>query len=584
MSKNPTYNQGGAKDAKGKGGAGSYKITSIKTKNKTYKATTKTVKEGKGKKKKPVTYLFIGGLRYDISGMNKKQLKALEKQIKTQLTSYEKMGVTPHTDKNGNLSLTNAKGISEEDLEKEKLQLDNTVSGYATKIINNYINVEGMPYQFMESVDPRYNLSTKSNSKESKYGRKYSEKIIARMPLVFFTPVKPIFMDDFNQSDVSTALQALVTGTGLDQDLLQGNGRYYSVKFDYTTYYRYLNMMLHAMAYYLDIGDETYIVPGTNTAKQIKKISWEKDNSDAFATFYSAAENVVFYADSLNQVTETFTNETMESSIASSINGFADQMKEIDQLVGGAAKKSKDMASEVLQNITKVLEPVVSKLGGGILGSLAEYGVDTVLNGGKIIFPKIWANSTHNTSYSINFKLRSPDHDTLSLYINILKPYAKLLALTLPRAINGNPNAYNAPFFVKVACKGMVNIDMGIISSISFTKGNECQWNDDGIPSEIDVSVEIEDLYTSVISMSGNNKDIFFKSAKSAKEMVQNTAYMDYLANLCGLNIAQMELGRKVYMWGYLTAGGVSGIFSSFKTRFDNAISGLIGNVYNVLS
>ena len=113
-----------------------------------------------------------------------------------------------------------------------------------------------------------------------------------------------------------------------------------------------------------------------------------------------------------------------------------------------------------------------------------------MLKGGKIVFPKIWSNSSFDRSYQLDIKLRSPDHDNLSIFLNVLKPYCKLLALTLPRAMDtaetaskgffkqgiSDPNSFRAPFLVKAAVKGMFSIDMGIITSLSATKGETKQY------------------------------------------------------------------------------------------------------------
>jgi hypothetical protein len=572
--KNANYKNAGGAGVKSSGAA-SHSINKIvvgsgsKKKSYTVKYTTK----GKGKNKQ--TFLNVAGLKYDVSGMKKGQQQALVKKIKSDIKYLQKNGLVATTDKKGNVTYKTKNGVKSISSDAAKLMLNEDIK---SMLISSLSGVEGLPYQFLPTVDPRYKI----NSKEIATGRKYAEKIAGRMPLVFFTPVKPVFMDDFNKSDVRTVLSTLVSGTELKQELLEGQGRYYSVKFDYTTYYHYLNTMMKAMAAYLGISHVEFKLPG-RSAKEIGSISWQNDTNKAFKTFFSAQENVVFYADGLNQVSETFSNDTMESSIASQINGASDTMKELNQLIGGTAKGLKKTAQDAVGLITKGLSPAVTAIGGGILGSLAEYGVDTVLNGGKIIFPKLWGNSSHGSSFSINFKLRSPDHDKVSLYMNILKPYAKILALTLPRMIKDSPNAFNAPFLVKVSCKGMINIDMGIITSLSVTKGNECAWSDDGIPTELDISVEVEDLYAQAIAMSETHSkagSIF--GLKDTKLVVQNTAYMDFLANNCGLNIAQMEIGRRVQMFYYLTKGNIADIPSSLMSIFDQGVSGIMGSLYDI--
>ena len=209
------------------------------------------------------------------------------------------------------------------------------------------------------------------------------------------------------------------------------------------------------------------------------------------------------------------------------------------------------------------------------------------MNGGKIIFPEIWSDSSFDRSYSIDIKLRSPDHDSLSVYLNILKPYCKLLALTLPRLMdseNGKfvtQNGYRSPFLVKAYSKGLFNIDMGIITSMSVTKGAECAWNDDGLPTQIDISLQINDLYSSLaMSGFGTNKGKGIFKIDGLSSIVNNTSYMDYLANMAGLNIAQMGMGRKTKLYRYFIETDAKQTDSRLFTRFDQAISRAMGKLY----
>ena len=437
-------------------------------------------------------------------------------------------------------------------------------------LISNLSGVEGLPYQFMDTVDRRIINTT--------VGRKYGEKIIARLPLLFLTPCKQVFMDDFSDSDRETVISWLLDkGLQATDELINGKGKYYSVEFDYDEYYKYLSVMLTSVAAFLGISNEKFTVNGKE--RSIGNISWQNDElNEAFKTFFSSKENLVFYLDSMTEVSETFTNETTESSLASQINGFADNANEIKFLFGekgGALGNIVDGASEVVSSITSSLSSTLGNLGGGIVESLADKGVNTVLNGGKIVFPKIWSDSSYSRSYSLNIKLRSPDHDSLSIYMNVLKPYCKLLCLALPRIINDNPNGYRSPFLLRAYSKGIFNIDMGMITSMSVTKGAQCCWNDDGLPTQIDISLDIEDLYSS-LAMSATSDKIH--------NVVANTSYMDYLANMAGLNIAPMEVGRRIKMYYYLQRNNIVSTPSKIFTRFEQNISNLIGGIYNITS
>lgn len=453
--------------------------------------------------------------------------------------------------------------------------IDQVVSNIMTTRTNG---IEGLPYQFMESVDRRV-FGTG-------VGRKYADRIFSRLPLLFISPCEPLFMEDFSKAEKTNVLHTLIGGVG-DLDTLSSSGRYYSIDYNYTEYYKYLNTMLSALSVYLEYNGKslynTKIRIGDNEEERIGEIDWAQELNSDFATFFSAAENVVFYLDGMTSVSESFSNDTTESSLASQINGFSDTAREIRYLFGNkgnAAAELVNSGAEITSSITSSLSTALTSVAGGIVGSLSNQGVNTLLNGGKIIFPEMWANSSYDKSYSIDIKLRSPDHDNLSIFLNILKPYCKILALTMPRQTVrndvGDPNGYSSPFLVKAYSKGLFSIDMGIITSLSVTKGAECCWNDDGLPTQIDISIEIKDLYKH-LAMSKINP------GKLGAGISSNTAYMDFLANMAGLNIAQMEIGRRMTMVYYMSQTYVSQSLSSIHRKFDQRVSRLIGKIYNIL-
>ena len=430
--------------------------------------------------------------------------------------------------------------------------------------------IEAAPYQFDEVSDPRLGGTV--------VGRKYAEKIYGRLPLLFITPCRPLFMDGFSKSDKQSIMTNLIDKS-VDNinEIIEGEGRYYTAQFAYDEYWKYANCMLNAVAIFLGLGNEKF------GKTKLSKMSWQKEQSDKFKTFFSSKENLIFYLDGLNSITESFSNGTTESQIASQINGYSDTVREIRYLVGdkSAAASVIDTVGNVTDSVTSALGGVIGNVGGSLVQSVAQSGLHSILNGGKIVFPEMWSDSSFDRSYSIEFKLRSPDNDSYSIFLNVLKPYCKLLALTLPQVSRDqdnveNPNAYSSPFLVKAFSKGLFNIDLGIITSLSATKGAECCWNDDGLPTQIDITIEIKDLYKS-LALSGY-------TGFTALNVVKNTAYMDFVANMAGLNLAQQEMFRKFTMNTYLNGAMFSQIPSRLFTKFDNGISNLLGKLYNFTS
>ena len=483
--------------------------------------------------------------------------------------------------------------------------IDNLVGGdidYVKQISRSgYLNViNAIPYQFLGSVDARItNSDGNIDSKNSEgIGRKYAEKVLARAPLLFLVPCRQKFMEGFNNREQSEVLRAIADGGGLNG--IDTVGKYYTTEFAFESYAQTVNAMLQQMAYFMGIGDQEITVMGKSS--KLRHMDWcfEDEKNSPFNNYWAGSSAVVYYVDgnSVSSVTESFSNSTTESSLASTINGFSDQVKEIKFLLAGDTGLSsaiESMGSSVSDSITGALGNIGSSLGLGMLGDLASTGVQTVLKGGKIIFPKIWEDSQYSKSYSFDIKLRSPDHDSLSIFMNIIVPYIKILALVLPQNTSEliyNPNAYSTPYLVRAYCKGMFNIDMGLITEMSVTRGAECQWNDNGLPTQIDISLTIEDLYSSLMATtfdkygSTGPAGVFRKiiggdPINNAIAIVTNTGMMDYLSNLAGLNVAAEEKLRRGRMVIYLSETQAALIPSNINNLWHNAINNIIRRTYD---
>lgn len=437
--------------------------------------------------------------------------------------------------------------------------------------VNTLHGIFGIPYQFLSTVDPR--------PSDGMIGRKYNEKILSKSPLLFLTPVKQDFMSDFGQDDRNLITAVLAGG---DTDLangLSGSGKYYTTKFAYDTYYMTVNKMCSEVAYFLGIGDVEIGQIGENSTVPIKNIDWSKATNPSFKSYYAASKAVVMYLDgnSVATLSDSFNNGTTESSLASTINGYGEQARELKFLLGeGALSQLFEDNGAAKDNITQGLESVVGNLTGGMLADLASTGVNTVLSGGKMIFPKIWGDSQYNRSYSFDIKLRSPDHDKISIFLNILVPYIHLLGMVLPRSTESqNPNAFQSPLLVKAYCKGMFNIDMGMITDMSVNRGAECQWNDDGLPTQIDISLQIEDLYSSLMLTQLEQKGLWDTVIKRNWDVVSNTGMLNFLANMAGLNVADIELGVRQRLYIYLQASDLARAPSTAGSIVDNYLQNI---------
>ena len=429
----------------------------------------------------------------------------------------------------------------------------------------------GAPYQFMDTVDSRLN---DNNSAYGGVGAKYAQKILGPMDLLMLVPCKQAFMPDFSSTDKSNVLSSLLSGDNIQSigETINKSGKYYDTEFAKDEYYGQVSMLCKLIGTFCDVADKT-IYYGDGSSSKVKDFDAMKYQTNYFQKSFMEKNAVMFYLDGGAELSESFSNSSAESSLASTLNGYSDQVNELRFLIGGdsALAKITEAGGDLSSTIMGGLSGFLTGTAGDVLGKLAKQGTSTIISGGKIIFPKIWQNSEFSRSYNFEIKLRSPDHDNMSIFTNIFIPLMHLIAFALPIQMDGDPNGYKSPFLLKAYCKGFFNIDMGLMTGLSITRGGECQWNDDGLPTQINVSMEIEDLY-STLMLSDVNANPF----KSLYDVCKNTALLDYLSNMDGLNVGDSTMGRAVKLYSKLLVPTMKMSGSMIWHSFDNGISNIL--------
>lgn len=426
------------------------------------------------------------------------------------------------------------------------IESDGTINRSDYLRIGDVMGVFGLPYQFLPSADVRVNYLNDTDG----IGREYADKIAGKIPLLFISPGRPDFMTRYSESESKSILEELIKEGGRAfsksksslEDLLSTNGRYYTFRNDLTEYYKYVNPMCRIAARYLDIQD--FQLDGTN----LDCMHWGTFVSDKSSIFGNVKDytNIPFYLDSETSISESFDNQTTESSLASTVNGISDLGRELNFLTGYSGEalnsdllRNVDIA-ESMENLNDTINDILGK--GNFLTNLTKH-LSTVASGGRLIFPKIWSDASMSRSYDVKVKLVSPDNNKLSVYLNVLVPLFHLIGLVAPQSIASNPNGYTSPFLVRAMYKSFFNVDMGIITSMSISKGGNSSWTVDGIPTSIEVDFTIKDLYDMAFTITPSSADDW------RYDTLDNTAQLDYIANLCGINMYKPEIGRQLSMW-----------------------------------
>lgn len=436
-------------------------------------------------------------------------------------------------------------------------------SSLASAFLTNVRGIHGLPYQFLSSADRRL--------PGSNFGRKYSERIIARMPLLLLTPGTPKFMASYSQKDKDNLLKYMLNKEkSLIEELTNntdGDSKFYTFEFAYKQYYACVNPMLQRIARFLNIQDRTI------DGKPLDRYSWENYTNESLKGFVSNRESVAFYIDSDTQISESFSNSTGESTLAQTVNGLSDMGREIQFLLGGAAgiefeTLKEENRGEVLADFDSFADKYARLIPKNLMNKLSN-GFLTVASGGKMIFPEIWQDSKFSRSYDISIKLSTPEADNFSWFMNIAVPLIHLICLVAPRQLGAN--GYQSPFLVRGYYKGFFNCDMGIITQMNIQKGDKGKWTTNGLPTVVDVNFSLEDLYQ-IMTITQDDKVI---------DLLKNTALLDYLANMCGINVNKPDILRTLDIYyTQLTNKVIDTVTFDGFLGVEQALSNITGSIF----
>ncbi len=438
----------------------------------------------------------------------------------------------------------------------------------AKKALKVNSHIFGLPYQFPASVDPRMDGVSKF------FGRMFAENIMASAPIITFLPGTPQYLANNSKPKKVNASLALLNNNGYFNKI---NGkslkkpkfsdlRLYEFSNNYSEYIKYVNVLCRTGAIYLNLGDtklgDTKLRdfnwkdynPYKNTKtksitvksqKKKGKLKFTKNTGAKASTLANAAKNksfVQFYIDADVSASDSFGNQTSTSMMKGLLDTGSETMKEIAFMansgLGGEALSG--FVADSAEAMTAGIEQI---LGGNTISNglsrIINLGTET-LRGNNIIMPDVYQSSSYMKNYTIRVHLKSPYGTKLGYYLNIFVPLMHILALALPR--QASANSYSAPFIVKAYVDSIFSCNMGIIAGVSINRVSE-SMSVEGLPSEVDVDIDLTDLYSGIQMSSADNPLLF----------MCNSSLQEFLAVNCGLSL----------------------IDSSFKTKFKNLANNL---------
>lgn len=477
--------------------------------------------------------------------------------------------------------------------------------------IGRMIFVHGMPFQFTHITDRRGH-STKSKGQADDefvttaasgggadmYGRTFAKEIASNMPIAVMVPGKPKFLTNvksglFRGKDGSNETMAgFIPSFGAsDSELgnalagavesIQGDYQYYSLEVAVEDYFQYVNSCAHSSARFMGLGKTLY------RGVALENFDWQKYNSSEdqeygmFEEIVGLSGGVSFAYDPTGAVTDTISNSTGESKFASFFNNINSQAREIEFIMGFSGAE----AYKVIDSANFVGE-AQSAMKGGLFGGI-ESVVDRVgtwlknsLHGMNMRFPEIWNESQHSRGYDIEMHFIAPYATSFCKYRYVLIPFYHIFCLASPTS-DTNVSQYSAPFIMRAYSKGYFNVEMGIIENLMWKRfGDGDMISEDGIPTQIDVSITFKDLYH-VLAMTNMYKTGVDGTSgmDNVQNFLNNTGLVDLIGTLSGVNMNRISLKDRLAMWASTSMDAWGSLGGNFMRHIQGRVRSVVENV-----
>lgn len=237
----------------------------------------------------------------------------------------------------------------------------------------------------------------------------------------------------------------------------------------------------------------------------------------------------VFNVNNTGSVGESFSNSTTNNPMETSFNSLSSKARNITNIMKSATDFP--IVGEMIDLAGDTLSTIASKASFGLANPILAlaYGVN-------ISMPKIWdssAASLPRAAYS--FKLISPYGNAYSQLFNIYMPLAMLLAGSLPRSTGSS--SYAAPFLCQLFDRGRVNIHLGVIDSLSITRGtSNLPFSRAGHPNAIDVDISVANL-DEIIAVDVTQNGVVSRALKALSPNFADTPLTTYLNTITGVDV-----------------------------------------------
>ncbi len=260
-----------------------------------------------------------------------------------------------------------------------------------------------------------------------------------------------------------------------------------------------------------------------------KKDGWGKYREYILAELSEGAAFAVFNVEYTGSIGESFSNSFGSNPLESTFNSISSKARNLTDLMSSAANIP--VVGDAMKFAADTGAKILSEASFGLANPLLAlaYGVN-------ITMPKVWESSSATlprASYKI--KLISPYGNAYSQLFNIYLPMAMILAGSLPRSTGST--SYTYPFFCQLFDRGRTNIQLGMVESVSFTRGtSNLGFSRSGHPNAIDVDLSIANL-DEMIAVDVSSAGVIGKATAALSPDFSDTPFVSYLNTLTAVDV-----------------------------------------------
>jgi len=263
-----------------------------------------------------------------------------------------------------------------------------------------------------------------------------------------------------------------------------------------------------------------------------ESVSWR---DHLVSALNDGAEFATFRVDADGSVGESFSNQVGQPEVASKFNSTSSSTRMTKFNFSGM-----NIGDGALASAIEGLGNGVRDFAMGLADGIGASGLASLAGGAFVDIPNTWTGSTASLPrMNYTMSLTSPYGNKLSQMFNIYLPLSMILAAALP--LSTGKSSYTSPFILELYDKGRAQTRLGIIDSLSITRGtSNLPFDNNGNAMAIDVSFSVIDLSTIVHMPIAKGFSLSSPISSTINNVLgDDSTFSDYMAVLGGLSLQE---------------------------------------------